>query len=145
MLETFIRPVELSRKASRLNPSIFNAYRLLLNHETAGFVFLPLRGIQFQAILCTDEILFVDSLGPYHGDADDGGRCVSFAWQFADIRQRISLIDPANYDFVGYCIHEDVDNNRLVTELSSALTHYQTAQLPPKYQNRQANIITLKL
>jgi len=142
-LETFIRPVELSRESLRLGSSIFNAYRLLISRDTGGFVFLPLRNIQFQAIVSPDEILFVDSFGPYHSDIKTGGRCISFAWQFTDIRQRNSITHPADYEFVRYCEHSDVDNNRLVTELSLALEYHRQNQLSLEQQNRKANIINL--
>jgi len=143
-LETFIRPVELSRKSLRLSSSIFNAYRLLISRDADGFVFLPLRNIQFQAIAGPDEILFVDSFGPYHSDVTAGGRCISFAWQFADIRQRDSITHSAEYEFVRYCEHSEVDNNRIVTELSFALGHYRQDQLSINHQNRKANIINLR-
>ena len=128
-LETFVRPVELTRKSLRLNSSIFNAYRLLISRDNGGFVFLPLRNIQFQAIVSPDEILFVDSFGPYRSDVTAGGRCISFAWQFTDIGQRDSITHAADYEFIRYCEHSDVDNNRLVTELSFALEYHQQNQL----------------
>jgi len=143
-LETFFRPVELSRKSLRLGSAEFNAYRLLVSRDTAGFVFLPLRNIQFQAIVSSDEILFVDSFGPYHSDVTTGGRCISFAWQFADIRQRESITRPAYYEFIRYCDHSDVDNNRLITELSSALKNHRQGQSSLEYQAREANIISLR-
>ena len=143
-LETFIRPVELSRQSLRLGSSIFNAYRLLISRDTDGFVFLPLRNIQFQAIVSSDEILFVDSYGPYHSDVTTGGRCISFAWQFVDIRQRDSITHPAGYEFIRYCDNSDVDNNRLVTEFSLALEYHRQNQLSIEDQKRKANIINLR-
>ncbi|RLA43395.1 MAG: hypothetical protein DRR42_21810 [Gammaproteobacteria bacterium] len=142
-LETFIRPVELSRKSLCLGSSIFNAYRLLISRDADGFVFLPLRNIQFQAIVSSDEILFVDSFGPYHSDVKTGGRCISFAWQFSDIKQRNSITHSADYEFVRYCDHSDVDNNRLVSEFSCALEYHRQNQLSLEQQNRSANIINL--
>ncbi len=143
-LETFIRPVELSRKSLRLGSSMFNAYRLLISRDADEFVFLPLRNIQFQAIVSSDEILFVDAFGPYYSDVTTGGRCISFAWQFADIQQRDSITHPADYEFIRYCDHGDVDNNRLVTEFSFALEYHRQNQLSSEDQKRKANIINLR-
>ncbi|MFA9419833.1 MAG: hypothetical protein ACERLB_06760 [Gammaproteobacteria bacterium] len=142
-LETFIRPAELSRKSLCLSSSLFNAYRLLISRDADRFVFLPLRNIQFQAIASSDEILFVDSFGPYYSDVTTGGRCISFAWQFADIQQRDSITHPADYESIRYCNHGDVDNNRLVTEFSFALEYYRQNQLSSEHQKRNANIINL--
>lgn len=91
--ETFYRPAELSREARTLPAEIYNLAHRLLRRAATGCLFVPLRGLQFLAVLDADEIIFVDR---------EGRRLIELAWQRFAPQTRRSLEDPVPYDVVYY-------------------------------------------
>ena len=91
--ETFYRPAELSREARTLPSEIYNLAHRLLKRAATGCLFVPLRGLQFLAILDADEIIFVDR---------EGRRLIELAWQRFAPQTRQSLEDPVPYEVVYY-------------------------------------------
>ncbi len=143
MQETYYRPDETSRSTNKLAPSVFNAYRLLLARSTGDCVFVPLRSMQFQSVATSNEIIFIDSYGPYYSDGDSAGRCISFAWQFTSPMIRDSLTEPIDYDWVCYCDSSDATSSRLISEFNQAVNYY-LAKLPGKSdETPEINIIPL--
>ena len=61
--ETFFRPEEVAREQVNLPAPLFNRCVLLLNHSATNNVFIPVRAMQFQAVIDADEIIFVDNQG----------------------------------------------------------------------------------
>ena len=59
--ETFFVPAEVSRTISTTPAEIYNLYRSLFIRNKNGPVFVPVRSMQFLAILDRQEINFVDS------------------------------------------------------------------------------------
>jgi len=53
--ETFFRPKEVAREQVNLPAPLFNRCLLLRNHSTTGNVFIPVRTMQYQAIIDADE------------------------------------------------------------------------------------------
>ena len=139
--ETFIRPREISRNTVLLNPALFNGYRRLLCRDSHPQIFVPLRNLQFQAIMTRDEILFIDSFGPYQHDDSHSGRCITISWQFKHLSRRDNITSPAPYDIVQYVRNSDISNNRLVGELGNAIRILEkTHQI---YQINRLKVITL--
>ncbi|MGE5240338.1 MAG: hypothetical protein ACM3NI_01705 [Bacteroidota bacterium] len=91
--ETFYRPAEFSREARTLPADIYNLAHRLLKRATTGCLFVPLRGLQFLAVLDADEIIFVDR---------EGRRLIELAWQRFVPQTRRSLEDPVPYEVVYY-------------------------------------------
>lgn len=91
--ETFYRPAEISREARTLPAEIYNLAHRLLKRAATGCLFVPLRGLQFLAILDADEIIFVDR---------EGRRLIELAWQRFVPQTRRSLEDPVPYEAVYY-------------------------------------------
>lgn len=91
--ETFYRPAELSREARTLPAEIYNLAHRLLKRAATGCLFVPLRGMQFLAVLDADEIIFVDR---------EGRRLIELAWQRFVPQARRSLEDPVPYEAVYY-------------------------------------------
>ena len=61
--EIFFRRKEKAREQVSLPAPLFNRCLLLLNHAATAHVFVPVRAMQFQAVIDSDEIIFVDNLG----------------------------------------------------------------------------------
>ena len=91
--ETFYRPAEFSREPRTLPSDIYNLAHRLLKRAATGCLFVPLRGVQFLAVLDADEIIFVDR---------EGRRLIELAWQRFVPQTRQSLEDPVPYEVVYY-------------------------------------------
>ncbi len=81
--ETFFLPKEVERKQWSVPAEIYNLYRALLLRNQTGHVFVPIRNMQFMAVLDNSEIVFVDSQS-YAVSQDEGGRLILVAWKFAE-------------------------------------------------------------
>ena len=91
--ETFFRPAEISREARTLPAELYNLAHRLLRRAATGCLFVPIRSMQFLAVLDADEIIFVDR---------EGRRLIELAWQRFVPQTRQSLEDPVPYEVVYY-------------------------------------------
>jgi len=100
--ETFFRPREHTRERSALPAIVFNNLSLILKRSGSESLFIPIRSMQFQAIVEREEIIFVDSHGGYAHQDGKGGRLIRLAWQTASARERESLDGPVPCEIVYY-------------------------------------------
>ena len=122
--ETFFRPKEVTREHVKLPAPLFNRCLLLRNHSATGNVFIPVRSMQYQAVIDADEIIFVDNQG-YAVQNGKGGRLIVLAWKMPAHHSRDSLSEPVPIEVV-YYIREDHDTHRrLIGELPKALDRYE--------------------
>ena len=87
--ETFYRPPELSREPRTLPADAYNLAHVLLQRAATGCLFVPLRGMQFLAILDAEEFIFVDR---------EGRRMIELAWQHFVPQARRALDEPVSYE-----------------------------------------------
>ena len=113
--ERFFRGEALRRERRRLPAEVYNRARLLLNRCGTSHLFVPIRSMQYQAVLDADEIIFVDGLGDRH---------VELAWQAFRPQERSGLNDPVPYDCVFYELSAAATLRRLQGEFSRALLEY---------------------
>jgi len=119
-IETFFLPREVERHSWSIPASIFNRYRSMLIRNQGRPVFVPIRSIQFLAVLDQREILFVDSQS-YAVRGETGGRMILLAWRFEELKERDSLDKPMPCEVVSY---ERVDldlQRRLIEDFRKAL------------------------
>ena len=133
--ETFFLPREVDRRDWTVPSEIYNLYRSLLSRSITGNVFVPIRSMQFLAVIDQDEIVFVDSQS-YAVSGEQGGRLILIAWQFKDVQDRESLTDPVSCDVVFYEQNNSDTQLRLVTEFRKAMElmdqRYRDEQMPAK-------------
>ncbi len=122
--ETFFRANEIAREQVNLPALIFNRCVLLLNHSPTRNVFVPIRTLQFQAVIDTDEIIFVDNQG-YAVQHGKGGRLIVIAWQAPLHSSRDSLSEPVPIDVVYYVNNNHETHRRLVGEFPKALDMFE--------------------
>jgi len=91
--ETFYRPPELSREPRTLPAETYNLAHLLLKRAATGCLFVPLRSMQFLAVLDAEEFIFVDR---------EGRRMIELAWQRFAPQARRALDEPVAYEAVYY-------------------------------------------
>jgi hypothetical protein len=122
--ETFFRPEEVAREQLNLPAPLFNRCVLLLNRSTTRNVFIPVRAMQYQAVIDDEEIIFVDNQG-YAVQDGKGGRLIILSWQMPMSRSRDSLNKPVPIEVV-YYVREDHDiHRRLIGEFPKALDLYE--------------------
>jgi len=122
--ETFFRPEEVAREQVNLPAPLFNRCVLLLNHSATNNVFIPVRAMQFQAVIDADEIIFVDNQG-YAIQDGEGGRLIMLAWKMPMHMSRDSLNKPVPIDVVYYVRDDHDTHRRLIGEFPKALDRYE--------------------
>ncbi len=120
--ETFYRPPELSRAPRTLPAETYNLAHRLLTRAANGCLFVPLRGMQFLAVLDTEEFIFVDR---------EGGRMIELAWQRFMPQARRSLDDPVCYEAVYYSPASAEIMRRAQSEFPKALREVEQKTVPP--------------
>lgn len=80
--------------AARFMPALkYNQMRLLFQRCGKSCLFIPIRNLQYLAVIDHEEIIFVDSQRRAY---------VEFSWQKFIPQSRTSLDDPVAYQFVYY-------------------------------------------
>lgn len=111
--EYFFRGEEKGREQRKLQAETYNAFRLLYDFSKQNAVFVPIRSMQYMAVIDKAEIIFVD--------ANARRRFVESSWQDFDPHQRDSLMDPVPYTFVYFDEQAIQVMPRLLGEFPKAL------------------------
>lgn len=140
--ETFFLPKEIDRKTWSVPAEIYNLYHSLQRRNEVGHVFVPIRSLQFMAILDKNEIVFVDSQS-YAVSETEGGRLILLAWKFPSSHDRDSLTDAMPCEVVFYANKNSDLQLRMIAEFKEAMElmdqRYRDEQIPAK----GAKILTL--
>ncbi len=110
--ETFERENVYSQEIRQLPATIYNQTYLLLTHTKKKCVFVPIRSMQYIAVIDKEEIIFVDA---------SNKRFVQISWQQFTSQIRQSLTDPVPYHCVYYYPDGKTIMQRLQGEYSKAL------------------------
>ncbi len=110
--ESFERERPLERVASALPAATYNLTRILLAASAGGCVFVPIRSMQYLAVIDQEEIIFVDS---------QHKRWVEVAWQRFQPHARAALDEPVAYQAVFYTPDGTTTQRRLQADFHAAL------------------------
>lgn len=134
--ETFVRPPEVAREAWSIPARHFNRCRLFLSRSDTGCVFIPIRTMQYMAVVDAEEMVFVDSHGGYVRHGDEAGRPILISWQFLPGAARTSLTERVPCQVVYYREGLADVQRRLVSELGPALDRlekrHRNGTVPPR-------------
>ncbi|OGI51991.1 MAG: hypothetical protein A3E57_08935 [Candidatus Muproteobacteria bacterium RIFCSPHIGHO2_12_FULL_60_33] len=119
--ETFYRPPELSREPRTLPAETYNLAHVLLKRAATGCLFVPIRSMQFLAILDGEEFIFVDR---------EGRRMIELAWQHFAPQGRGSLEEPVSYEAVYYSPAAAEIMRQIQGELHKALRDLEQKSMP---------------
>jgi len=109
---TCYRDLEVKREPRQLPADTYNLALTLLARSPAGNLFIPIRSMQYLAILDTEELVFLDGVH----------KCwIDIAWRNFRPQSRNSLEDPVSYDAVYYTTEAAQIMSRLQRELFLAL------------------------
>ncbi|RKT43633.1 hypothetical protein [Thiocapsa rosea] len=118
--ETFFRPDEaVAHEQTRIPAALYNGLQLLLRGNAGRAVFIPIRSMQYQAIIDREEVVFIDSHGGYAYQDGEGGRLIRIAWRPAVGRQSIS--DPVGCEIVYYFKDMRETQTRLLGEIQPVI------------------------
>ncbi len=120
--ETFYRPPELSRESRTLPAETYNLAHRLLKRAANGCLFVPLRSMQFLAVVDAEEFIFVDR---------EGRRMIELAWQCFMPQARRSLDDPVSYETVYYSPASAEIMRRAQSEFHKALRDVEQKTVLP--------------
>ncbi len=124
--ESFERGPELARNASALPATSYNLSRILLAQSRTGCVFVPMRGMQYMAVIDAEEIIFVDS---------QYKRWVEVAWRGFRPDQRKALDEAVAYQVVFYTPEGADTQRRLQGEFHVAMTLLDSRRPHPATAN----------
>ncbi len=119
--ETFFRPQALQQIVWTIPAEPYNHTRHLLSRIQTGCVFVPIRTMQYLAVIDTVEIIFIDAMSHYTYQAGQGGRVIQLAWQHFQPHHRHSISDPVACTVVYYLQSAEEAMKRLIREFSDAL------------------------
>ncbi len=109
---TCYRDSEVSREARCLPATTYNLAITLLARCKNGQLFVPIRSMQYMAILDTEEFVFID------GEK----KCwIDIAWRNFQPQARTALDQVVAYDVVFYGSHQGAIMTRLQREFPAAL------------------------
>jgi len=138
--ETFFRPEAVASERLKLPAPLFNRCVLLLKNSPTKNVFVPVRSMQFQAVIDAEEIIFVDNQS-YAVRAGHGGRLIVIAWKAALHGPRDSLSEPVPIEVVYYANETHETHRRLMGEFPKALDNYEMRLRSDTREGRTATIL----
>ena len=109
---TFERDREIERETASLPAGTYNRLTVLFARGAREPLFVPIRSMQYLAIVDHEEIVFVDGAGP---------RVIEVAWQNFHRQERVNLQAPVTYDRVYYTATGRQISRRLQGEFFKAL------------------------
>jgi hypothetical protein len=120
MEERFYRDEAIARLPSALPAATYNLAHTL-RVRAGKCLFVPIRSMQYMAVLDTDEFIFVDS---------QNRAWVELAWQRFRPQARASLDDPVPFEVVHYLPRAAGTMQRLPGELLRALRILAQRDMP---------------
>ena len=118
--ETFFRPDEaLAHEQTRIPSALYNGLQLLLRRSAGRAVFIPIRSMQYQAVVDREEVVFVDSHGGYAYQDGEGGRLIRIAWRPAVGRESLSA--PVECEIIYYFMGLRETQTRLLGEIQPVI------------------------
>ncbi len=111
--EIFRRGQAVAATDRALPSDTYNAMRLLLDYSDNSCVFVPIRSMQYMAVIDHEEVIFVDAIS--------ARRLVEFSWQEFRPQDRNSLSEPVLYRFVCYDEKAEETMKRAQVEFSKSI------------------------
>ncbi|MDH5393491.1 MAG: hypothetical protein OEY11_09925 [Gammaproteobacteria bacterium] len=100
--QSFFTPDEFSCQTFRLLSKTYNLAHVLLHRSQSDHLFVPIRSLQYLAIIEKNTFWFVDSLA-YAVRGDEGGRLIRLSWHpLLKPEQRDDLTQPLDCRLVFY-------------------------------------------
>lgn len=142
--QSFFTPDEFCCAETTLSSQIYNLAHVLLNRSKSNHLFIPIRSIQYLAIIEKEAFWFVDSLA-YAVRGDEGGRLVKISWHpVLTAHEREDLTQNMNCRAVFY--GEDMSDiqKRLNGEFYQSMLQVDQRHRDSLNSDHSINILPLK-
>ena len=116
---SFERGTEIGRQVEQLPAVTYNRLTVLFARGSREPLFVPIRSMQYLAIIDREEVVFVDGASR---------RFIEISWQNFRRRDRDDLQQPVDYDRVFYQRATEQVSQRLQTEFLKALMDLERKQ-----------------
>lgn len=111
-IDTFYRGEVVASRRELLPANTYNTLKLLLDLSDRDCVFVPIRPIQYMAVIDKEEVIFIDAMS---------SQCsVEFSWREFRPQRRTGLADPVHYKLVYY-------NNKMLEHMRRAQLEFATS------------------
>jgi len=142
--QSFFTPDEFSSHESRLMSTTYNLAHVLLNRSQSEHLFIPIRSLQYLAIIEKEAFWFVDSQA-YAVRGDEGGRLIRVSWHpLIDAHDRDGLTQHMDCRVVFYGGDMSDIQTRLTGEFYQAMVQVDQRHRDSLPGNFKANILPLK-
>ncbi len=119
--QSFFTPDVFFCQKTRLLSNTYNLAHTLLKRSTSDHLFIPIRSLQYLAIIEKNTFWFVDSLA-YATRGNEGGRLIKISWHpLISACQRESLIQHMDCRVIFYGNDIQEIQNRLNIEFYQAM------------------------
>lgn len=143
--QSFFTPDDFSHQQSRLASRTYNLAHVLLNRNQSSHVFIPIRSLQYLAIIEKDAFWFVDSLA-YATRGDEGGRLIRVSWHpLIAATERDGLIQHMDCEIIFYGGDMSQIQTRLNSEFYQAMLQIDQRHRDSLPDTGKINILPLKL
>lgn len=112
MEESFYREQPIASEPRALPAALYNLAHTLLAQSRRECLFVPIRSMQYLAIIDSEEIIFVESASR---------PMIEMAWQHFNPHARNAIDDPVPYEAVYYAAQAGETMKRLQGEFFKAL------------------------
>lgn len=143
--QSFFTPDEFFCQKFRLLAKTYNLAHVLLNRNQSNHIFVPIRSLQYLAIIEKNAFWFVDSLA-YAVRDDEGGRLIKVSWHpVIDPNQRDALTQHMDCQVIFYGEDMSEIQNRLNSEFYQAMLQIDQRHRDSLITNDKVNILPLKI
>lgn len=120
-IQSFFTPEVHSNHSDQMLASCYNLAHTLLNRSEMNYLFVPIRTLQYLAIIESNVVWFVDSMA-YTVQNGEGGRVITLSWR-PDIppSERESLEQPVPCTVTHYGTDQSAVQTRLRGEFMQAM------------------------
>ena len=120
-IQSFFTPDEFFCQKTRLISQAYNLAHVLLKRSQSNHLFIPIRSMQYLAIIEKTAFWFVDSLA-YAVRGDEGGRLIRISWHpLINSNQRDGLTQHMDCQVIFYGGDMSEIQNRLNSEFYQAM------------------------
>ena len=143
--QSFFTPDDFFCQKSTLLSKAYNLAHVLLNRSESSHLFVPIRSLQYLAIIEKNTFWFVDSQA-YAVRGDEGGRLIRVSWQpVIDTNQREGLTQHMNCRVIFYGEDMSEIQTRLSGEFYKAMQLIDQRHCDSLSSNCRVNILPLQM
>ena len=140
--EVFFLTELVQRDTTRIPAQLYNRCRLLLTRCAEPYIFVPIRNMQYLAVIDADEVIFVDSQA-YAVRDGEGGRFIMISWHFPAAGSRTSLHEPVSVEVLYHHSRALELRARLLGEFDKALIELETRSRDQGCEPRLKKVVAI--